>query len=164
MTLSFRKASHADITPILEIERNAFTTPWHEETFRSLQEREEVDLIAAILEEKVVGYAVLWSTLDEGELANIAVAADYRGKGIGGELLRQVVEAAEKRGVRRVFLEVRASNTSAAKLYERYSFQQIGIRRGYYQNPVEDARVLVKELSMEKRTDRTQDQSREVGS
>ncbi len=147
MTLTWRTATLEDLDQILAIEEDSFATPWHEETFRSLCTREGVDLIVALSDDQIVGYAVLWSTVDEGELANIAVKATHRGRGVGGELMGRVVEAAMGRGVRRLFLEVRQSNEFAAKLYQRYEFHEIGVRRGYYQNPIEDARVLVKELT-----------------
>ena len=89
-----------------------------------------------------MGYAVLWCILDQGELANIAVQPDARREGLGGLLLDHLIEVARGRGVRSLFLEVRESNEGARRLYAHRSFEEIGIRRGYYQSPKEDARVL----------------------
>ena len=145
--MEIRRGGIEDLKAILAIERDAFASPWQEETFRSLMERADVDLLVAERDDDLIGYAVLWSTLDEGELANIAVAKEHRGVGVGRALMHHVVTAARNRGVRRLFLEVRESNSAAAKLYEAYEFRQIGIRRNYYKNPVEHARVLVRDLT-----------------
>jgi ribosomal-protein-alanine N-acetyltransferase len=139
-----------DIDAVVEIEREAFTTPWQAETFAGLMEREGVELIVmtAPPDERVVGYAVLWCVLDQGELANIAIAPEERGAGLGTHLLRHVLDVGGRRGVHRVFLEVRASNRSALELYGRFGFEEVGRRANYYERPREDALVLRAELDV----------------
>ncbi len=139
----------SDLAGVVAIEREAFTTPWSEETFRSLLDRPPWVLL--VLEEEggasgVAGYAVLGCIMEQGELANLAVRSRDRGKGLGGLLLDQVVQEAMVRGVRQLFLEVRVSNTAAAALYTARGFQEIGIRKNYYESPREHARVLVRRL------------------
>jgi ribosomal-protein-alanine N-acetyltransferase len=142
-----RSAIAADLPTIAEIEFQSFSNPWQPDTFRSLLERERVKvLVAEELEKEVVGYAVLWWVLDQGELANLAVRTDHQGRGIGSVLLDQAIEHAKSKGVESLFLEVRQSNESAYRLYANQGFNQISIRRGYYQNPREDALILVKHL------------------
>jgi [ribosomal protein S18]-alanine N-acetyltransferase len=94
----------------------------------------------------VLGYAVLWCVLDQGELANIAVRPELRGRGLGARLLDEVVAACRRRGVTKLYLEVRDSNDAALRLYERFGFREVGRRRSYYQEPREDARVMALEL------------------
>jgi len=139
----------ADLPGVVAIEGEAFTTPWSEETFRSLFDRPPWVLL--VLEEEggasgIAGYAVLGCVMEQGELANIAVRSRDRGRGLGGLLLEQVVQEAVARGVRQLFLEVRMSNTAAAALYTAHGFQEIGVRKNYYEEPREHARVLVRRL------------------
>ncbi|HZD04918.1 MAG TPA: ribosomal protein S18-alanine N-acetyltransferase, partial [Longimicrobiales bacterium] len=95
----------------------------------------------------VVGYAVLWWVQAHGELANLAVRREHRGRGFGSRLLDRVLERARELGIRNLYLEVRVSNERAVGLYERRGFLEIGRRRDYYQRPREDARVLLKRLT-----------------
>lgn len=94
------------------------------------------------------GYAVMMLILDEAHLLNISVIADLHGQGFGYVLLRRMCEEAARVGARQCFLEVRPSNTPALALYERFGFQPIGRRRGYYPAPGgrEDALVMRVEL------------------
>jgi ribosomal-protein-alanine N-acetyltransferase len=90
----------------------------------------------------LVGYSVIWVVMDEAELANLAVAPHRRRAGIGRILLESALSDAEAGGARVVYLEVRASNTAALKLYEAHGFLPVGRRSAYYRNPSEDALVL----------------------
>ena len=90
----------------------------------------------------LLGYTVAWFVLDEAELANLAVAPESRGNGIGARLLASALAASEERGVATMYLEVRASNQSAIALYTSHGFAEIGRRRAYYRKPVEDALIL----------------------
>lgn len=135
-----------DIEVVAALEERAFSTPWRADTFRTLLERPGAELHVLDDGGEVVGYAVLWCILDQGELANIAIREEDRGRGFGGLLLDHVLEVARSRGVRSLFLEVRESNDAAAALYRARGFHEIGRRRNYYERPREDARVLEKRL------------------
>ena len=93
-------------------------------------------------EPAVLGYVIAWFVLDEGEVANIAVAPAARGLGIGGCLLDATLAEARGREVAHLFLEVRESNTVARRLYASRGFIELGRRKRYYRHPVEDALVL----------------------
>jgi ribosomal-protein-alanine N-acetyltransferase len=136
----------SDVPEVARIETTAFSTPWSEETFRSLLERSGVELWVAEWGDQLAAYAILWTVLDEGELANIAVRSDLRGRGIGSALLSRMLEVAEDSGVRSLYLEVRESNALAREMYARRGFHEIGVRKAYYEGPREDARVLKKSL------------------
>ncbi len=142
--LSLRPMTGSDVSEVARIETTAFSTPWSEATFRSLLERSGVELWVAEWGDQLAAYAILWRVLDEGELANIAVRKDLRGRGIGSGLLERVLEIAEDSGIRSLYLEVRESNDLAREMYARRGFQEIGVRKGYYEAPREDARVLKK--------------------
>ncbi len=136
----------SDVPEVARIETTAFSTPWSEGTFRSLLDRAGVELWVAEWGDQLAAYAILWKVLDEGELANIAVRRDLRGRGIGSGLLSRMLKVAEDSGVRSLYLEVRESNGRAREMYARRGFHEIGVRKGYYEEPREDARVLKKNL------------------
>lgn len=138
-----RRIASTDVDAVVAIERGAFTRPWSRETFLSLIDRPGVEIL--VLEkshEGIVGYAVLWCIIDQGELANMAVTPEHRCQGLGSFLLCSVLDVARERKVQTVFLEVRASNEAALRMYERFGFCDAGLRPGYYENPKEDARVM----------------------
>jgi [ribosomal protein S18]-alanine N-acetyltransferase len=137
-----RNMTAADLPVVVDIERASYSVPWSENTFRGLLRRRDAELVVATVGERVVGYAVFWCVVDQGELGNVAVTASARRRGIGKTLVAEVLRRADGRGVREVFLEVRPSNASARRLYERFGFAPVGRRRNYYQEPVEDALVL----------------------
>ncbi len=144
--LSLRAMTASDVPEVARIETTAFSTPWSEATFRSLLERSGVELWVAEWGGELAAYAILWRVQDEGELANIAVRSDLRGRGIGSGLLSRMLKVAEDSGVRSLYLEVRESNELAREMYARRGFQEIGVRKGYYEGPREDARVLKRSL------------------
>ncbi len=145
--LLIRAAVQEDMDTVADIEERSYPNPWHPDTFRSLLKRGHVGvLVAADAEVGVVGYAVFWWVLDQAELANLAVSPEYRRRGAGAALLDQVLVDARAQGAGSVFLEVRASNESAKSLYLSRGFKQISVRKGYYQNPREDAQILVRFL------------------
>jgi ribosomal-protein-alanine N-acetyltransferase len=135
------------VDSVAAIEVVSFSNPWQPQTFRSLVSQDRaLILVAEVTGAGIVGYAVLWWVLDQGELANLAVREPFQGRGIGSALLDKVMRAAAARGVETVFLEVRSSNHRAYDLYLSRGFRPVGVRKGYYQNPKEDARILVKPL------------------
>ena len=150
--LSLRPMTPSDVPEVARIETAAFSTPWSEETFRSLVGRSGVEFWVAEWGDQLAAYAILWKVLDEGELANIAVRRDLQGRGIGSGLLSRMLEVAEDAGVRSLYLEVRESNGLAREMYARRGFEEIGVRKGYYEGPSEDARVLKKSLKAPEKT------------
>ncbi len=138
-----RRARETDLPAILAIERVSFTDPWSRSSFAAILEQPRVYFAVALdAREMLLGYAVAWFVLDEAELANLAVAPDARGRGIGTLLLQGALAAAEARGSSAMYLEVRASNVSALALYSSHAFVEISRRKSYYRKPVEDALVL----------------------
>ena len=146
-----RRMAPRDVAVVARLEAEVFTTPWEQGTFRTLLRRSGAELwVAEASGQGVVGYYVLWCIQDQGELANIAVAAPFRGRRIGLCLLDHALDMASERGVESLYLEVRASNHSAQAMYLTRGFEQIGTRRAYYERPREDAWVLMKKLVGEK--------------
>jgi [ribosomal protein S18]-alanine N-acetyltransferase len=136
--------SVTSLDQILGIERSCFSDPWSARAFRqSLSSPHTISLVARDpASGRSIGYIVGWFVMDEGEIANVAVAADWRGRGIGGLLLDEVISRSRSRGVSSLYLEVREANTNALRLYASRGFEQVGRRVGYYRKPREDALVL----------------------
>ncbi len=145
--IQLRELVRTDLEQVLAIEIESFTTPWRRETFESLFGRGDTDMIGAVERDRLLGYAICWTVVDQSELGNVAVHGEARGRGVGRRLVQAAVEAVRGRGARECFLEVRSSNESARKLYERMGFEVIGRRRAYYRQPIEDALVMRADLS-----------------
>ncbi|HEY0671586.1 MAG TPA: ribosomal protein S18-alanine N-acetyltransferase [Longimicrobiales bacterium] len=143
-SVEIRRMRSADLPRVMLIELSTFTMPWSEATFRGLLRRKDSDLLVADYDGDIAGYAVFWAVMDQGELGNVAVDEDHRGKGIGSELIQAVMECAHERGVREIFLEVRKSNVRAQDLYKTFGFSEVGRRKNYYLEPLEDALVMKK--------------------
>lgn len=165
--LRMRPMRVEDLPEVLTIERASFGLPWAERTFRGLLGRSNTALIVAetrrnapsasamspsvspapgVLDRKLVGYAVVWVAGSEAELGDLAVREEARCRGIGTALLEAALVASARMGAEQMFLEVRRSNISARRLYERAGFAVVGWRRGYYSRPVEDAAVMRRSL------------------
>ncbi len=145
--MKVRPADWADVESVAAIEGQSFSNPWRAEDFRALLGRWGALFLVAEERGEVAGYAVAWWVLEEGELANIAVREQDRGKGVGAALLDRVLAELLARGVQRVYLEVRVSNEPAIRLYRSRGFTRVGVRRGYYQNPTEDGWVFSLDLT-----------------
>ena len=140
--LEIRPMTAGDVAQVAAIEVASFSSPWRQDTFHALLERDTVELLTAVDGGTVVGYAVVWCVLDQGELSNVAVAPSHRRRGLGRRLLQRVIEVSGARGVRHLFLEVRVSNSAARALYHDFGFEELGRRKGYYDDPPEDAILM----------------------
>lgn len=132
-----------DIPAILEIERRSFATPWPREAYtHELDHNRTAVYVVARQDEAAVGYAGMWVVMDEAHITTIAVDPPLRGLGIGERLLIGLIDRAIERGARWIQLEVRQSNMVAQRLYHKYGFREVGIRRHYYSDNGEDAVVM----------------------
>lgn len=141
--LVIRPARAGDLAAVNTIEQEAFSDPWPASAFRDALASEHLYFTVAVeATGAVVGYLIGWFAAGEGEIANVAVACDCRGRGIGGRLLDAALSTARAQGSAVVHLEVRESNVAAQALYASRQFGAVGRRRQYYRAPVEDAIVL----------------------
>lgn len=134
--LSFRPMTEADLEAVLKIEYAAFSHPWTRGIFLDSLRSYECWLMFEGSQQ--VGHGVIQVIADEAHLLNITVKPQSQGRGLGLALLEHLMVRARERQARECFLEVRASNASAYRLYERYGFNEVGRRRGYY--PAVDGR------------------------
>lgn len=92
--------------------------------------------------EKIVGCGCFWAILEEAHITLLMIAPDFQNQGLGQLLLYHLLQAAVDRGLERATLEVRESNQTALSLYQKFGFQALGRRKGYYQQTGEDAIIL----------------------
>jgi [ribosomal protein S18]-alanine N-acetyltransferase len=137
-----------DLEKVQEIDRLSFSTPWPPTSYR-FEIRENPGSILWVAEsthlsgeKQVVGMIVVWMILDEAHVATIAVHPDYRGRGIGRELLVMALKEAIEKGAVESTLEVRAKNLIAQNLYRDFGYQVSGLRPHYYQNDQDDAVLM----------------------
>ena len=140
-----------DIDQVLAIEHASFSMPWSRNLFLSEFRSPRVSsLLVALVDSqvrRVSGFIVFWTVEDEIHILNLAVAPEFRRQGIAKRLVLSALSHARSKGAKRAFLEVRASNIAAQKLYSKLGFTGTAIRRGYYDTPVEDAVVMAIERS-----------------
>ncbi|MCH1638712.1 ribosomal protein S18-alanine N-acetyltransferase [Paenibacillus timonensis] len=137
----------ADLPDVMVIEHESFSLPWSEEAFRNeLTHNHFARYQIMEIQGRPIGYAGMWTILDEAHVTNIAVRTAYRGRHLGEKLLRRMMEWAAELGMVRMTLEVRVSNTVARALYEKMGFAPAGVRKGYYSDNHEDAIIMWCEL------------------
>ena len=90
---------------------------------------------------------IFYYVLDEGEIARIAVSPQHRRKGIGDRLFTGVLKECEKKVITRILLDVRVSNEPAIAFYKKCGFNEDGIRKGFYEQPKENALLMSKEIT-----------------
>ena len=146
--LAIRTMVEADVPSVVAIERAAYQFPWSEGIFRDCLRVGYVCRVATAGDE-IIGYGVMSVGAGEAHILNLCVNAHFRCRGVGRHMLEYLVERARAAGMAEAFLEVRPSNTAAIRLYQSMGFEQVGIRRGYYQaiGGREDASVLKLSLS-----------------
>jgi len=132
-----------DVLEVVAIERASYQFPWSEGIFRDCLRVGYICRVVAVGHE-VMGYGVMSVGAGEAHVLNLCVAQAFRCRGAGRRLLLCLLERAQAAGMGEAFLEVRPSNTNAIRLYQSLGFEQVGMRRGYYQavNGREDAAVL----------------------
>ncbi len=136
-----------DLDQVMAIEGASFNAPWSRQLFLREFRNPAVSTLLVALDggqssRTVAGYMVFWVVADEMHITNLAVAQKERRQGIGEALARSGLRSGHRKGARLAFLEVRASNSAAQVLYSRLGFVQAGLRKGYYDNPREDAVVM----------------------
>lgn len=145
----------ADVPTVAAIEHAIFTMPWSSSAYgyelranplshyvvarkRSIKPGRD----SQGLDPSIVGYGGFWMMLDEAHICTLGVHPDWRRRGVGELLLSSMIEQAASLGANVVTLEVRVSNLAAQRLYEKYGFRSVGMRKGYYSDNQEDALIM----------------------
>ena len=142
-----------DLDPILAIEQLSFQWPWSRRSFEGELSCQNacsyvVKSAQADKGEKIVAYAFLRRVVDELHVLKIAVTPAQRGRGIANWFLNHCFTMGAQQGANSVYLEVRLSNITAIKLYEKLGFREIGCRPNYYPDSKEDALVMLKDIAI----------------
>ena len=149
------------IPQVVEIEKQSFSMPWSKAAFLESFSYDHAVFLAAVDYEygdiesklqptgkksKVAGYIGMYMVLNEGDITNIAVSPEYRGKGIGLALMNELKRLAVQKNIDNLILEVRESNDAAISLYKKVGFCPAGIRKNFYEKPIENAIVMYMKL------------------
>ena len=139
----FREISLGDLDGIVQIERAVNPFPWGEEALRDTIASSGHHLMS-LREGRAVGFLLSNFVLDEAQLLLIGVSPDWQGAGVGGQLLKELINRSQDQGRKLIYLEVRSGNERAIRLYRSLGFIDIGVRRDYYPGLVgrEDAIVM----------------------
>jgi ribosomal-protein-alanine N-acetyltransferase len=138
-----RPMSENDVSEVIAVERASYQFPWSEGIFRDCLRVGYVCRVVTV-NDAIIGYGVMSVGAGEAHILNLCIGDLYRCRGVGRRLLTYLVDRGAAAGMSEAFLEVRPSNTSAIRLYLSVGFEQVGMRRGYYQavGGREDAAVL----------------------
>ena len=139
--LEIRRLTYADLPNVIAIERRAFPTPWSLAMFVLELSKPSGICLAAIQEERLVGYVVCSRYDTVWHVMNVAVDDRLLRRGIATSLLARLFELADRPNVQYT-LEVRTSNDAAIRLYEGFGFRAAGRRRAYYHDNSEDALIM----------------------
>lgn len=141
-----RRMEERDLEQVYQIEKESFTRPW---TYRDFEEAIENTnslylKLYLVAEEDgiIIGYCGLWGIAGEGQINNVAVKKEYRGRHVGFGMLNELIQSGRENNLTAFTLEVRVSNHSAIKLYHHLGFEDVGIRKDFYDYPKEDAIIM----------------------
>ena len=147
MTYTITEAREELLPQIQQIEQRSFSVPWTEAMLRIQLDRNSHVFLTAEAEGRIVGYVGLMYVLDEGYISNVAVDADWRRQGVADALIEELIRRSRALLLSFLTLEVRASNEAAIALYQKHGFRPVGRRRGYYEQPREDALLMTLTLA-----------------
>lgn len=145
MAFEFRYATIEDVEQIAAIEEASMANPWKAPSYIEAINSDHAFILVAMDADKVAGFSVFYLTPPEAELPDIVVEKSYRGQGLGKQLLEYAATELTSKNIDTIFLEVRESNAPARALYTKMGFEEIGTRKYFYSNPVEDAICMRKE-------------------
>ena len=126
------------ISPILSSDFDDF---WSSQTLKSELNNENSEYIVAKLNNQIVGFAGIWKSVDDVHITDIVVKKDFRKNGIGSLLLQKLILLTKNSNYKELSLEVNANNIAAQKLYLKFGFKELGIRKKYYNN-TDDAVIM----------------------
>lgn len=144
--ITIREMTLEDVDRVCELEEMAFSMPWHKESFvEMIENKDALYLVADDEYAGVIGCCGVRSIVGEGDITNVVVHPDFRKKGVAYEMLSQLLLRGEKDfGIKEFTLEVRYSNMGAIHLYEKLGFVSEGVRKNFYEEPLEDALIMWK--------------------
>ena len=140
--LVIREMQQEDVPLVAALEEQTFSQPWSEHGFRQEVSRKDRLFVVACLDGELAGYMGMLALAGEGDITNVAVAPRYRRRGIACQMLETALEWGKEMGLSEFTLEVRIGNQAAISLYESLGFLGEGVRRGFYDKPMEDGLIM----------------------
>lgn len=144
--MQIRPMTIQDCEQVAQIEAASFSVPWSLRAFTETVNKENFRYFVAEESGEILGYCGFLFVLDEAEIPNVCVKASARCRGIGKQMMTVLIEEAKKLGMAMLYLEVRESNAPARALYQSLGFEENGIRKNFYEHPVEHAVLMSKAL------------------
>lgn len=144
MNFSIEKMQQSRIKYIADLEKLCFSKPWSERALEEELLNENAHFFTAILYGRVIGYIGFHSAADEGYIANAAVHPNFRNMGCASLLIQEAIKEAQRLKLAFLSLEVRTSNANAIRLYEKYGFEKVGVRKAFYTEPKEDGIIMTR--------------------
>lgn len=141
--IQIREMKREDCQAVWNLQKQCFSIPWSMESLESMFQIDGYTNLIAFDNQKIIGYAGIKAVFDEADITNVAVAPLMRSQGTGKALMKELLSRADQQQINRIFLEVRASNVAAIRLYEKEGFKKIDCRKNYYEKPKEDAWIMV---------------------
>ncbi len=140
MRVNVRGIAPGELNLVKKLEKKCFSTNYfNEKEIEEMYENDRYSFWGVWCGGALAGYLITCDSVDVHEVIKVGVDDRYRGRGLGGKLIEKSFETMETD----LMLEVRESNNSAIRLYEKLGFRKIGLRRGYYRDTGEDALILV---------------------
>ena len=124
--------SISDLNTIKAILESDFDDFWNYNIFYQELQNANSEYFVALESNEMVGFAGIWTAIDDIHITNIVTKKSHRNRGIGTKLLEHLIKIAKQKGLSSLTLEVNQTNTSAILLYEKHHFQKIGQRKNYY--------------------------------
>ena len=143
--MKIREMQLDDLEQVMKIENENFSRPWTETGFFTFLIRQDTLFLIAAEGEEILGYCGVVMVQDEGDITNVSVKKDRQNHGTGKLLVQELIRITNEMGVSRLFLEVRESNERAIHVYEKAGFVKNGLRKNYYEDPVEHAVLMMHE-------------------
>jgi ribosomal-protein-alanine N-acetyltransferase len=142
LKVSFEHLNLLDIPELITIERASQGAPWSEKAFENELVNPHSIFRVARQGGKIVAYGGAWAIVDESHITTVCVHPDHRRKGLGKQMMLDILRESVERGLRCSTLEVRVSNESAIALYHHLGYQSVSVRRKYYPDNGEDALIM----------------------
>ena len=142
MKIDISLMTEDDIDEVLNISALSLKESWSRDSFFNELSNPVAKYLIAKVDDKVVGFAGIWTVLDEGQITNIAVHSDFRNSKVGSALVEGLISNLNEWKLNSMTLEVRKSNIPAQNLYKKYGFKEEGLRKRYYSDNNEDAIIM----------------------
>ena len=145
--MMIRKMQEEDLTQIMELENELFSSPWPRHEYLYEMKKNPFSHLYVLEEEgEIVGYYDYWILYDQAQIATIGVMKKKQRQGYAQKMMDEITSSCAKAGCETLSLEVRVSNIPAITFYEKNGFVKVNVRKNYYEDNHEDAYLMVKAL------------------